>query len=929
MADNVIQIIIRAKDEAAAAFAKVGATISGLRGQLNSLPAATKSFDDLTGRATRLGQALGSGNILSAAREFGGIVGAANKAGAAVGEAGTAAEGAAAGFGALNASAIIAGASVVALGIAAIATAAAVLRAADEGARYADSIGDLAARTGIAVEDLSRLAFAAEQSDVSIDALATSLKFLQRNMIDVKTGSGEAYDALIALGFSGEEVKRGLGDTQETLLAISSRFAAIEDPALRTALALKIFGRSGDALIPFLTQGPDKINELIAASDRLGITVSSTSAKIGDDYTHALERLNGAVRGLKVQISTGVTPAVTEFVENLTEMVAAINTTHEVMQTPLPLDKMLPPGAARDFALAVDRMRHALELFDRVAALGVATIDLPDLPPQSPAGADHVASGRTGQFFGTPVKSGADGKPEPLTRSDIAPLEQQAIIEAAEKAAESTKRLKDEAREAAKAIAELVTEYDKTLDRAYLVSEGLAESLKLAFGIKPATGLVKDFEKALEDAAEAAGKIKLPTNDKGEPLSAADAVNQATRKELAAGIGGKREALDDAGKDLKPRIFEAIEPASELAAIFERIGINVADLNERLAVMGESVNSLGVLCEALGATMNTAFSEAFDPLRVGMDGIGQAVGNFRNTFDDAFANLANKIESGNLSMLRFSNIVEGAAKAMHRLVIELGLAIIKALILKAIGGFLGLASGGTVTTRGVDSGTGFGGLFASTGGTTVQRSGGPMAAARAAVPAFSSGGTYAAAPRSGGNAGLYARAVAAIPSFHDGGTLLRAAVIPALVAGGVALSGGAPSFASIPGYAGGAFSVPGSTQAKDSVLAYLAPGETAILPTIGGARPSETVAKLAALSDRFTSAERQKSSAPDASLRTIEASRDAERHARERREDMGSDGGPMIGELHIHANDWESVRNSVRPGGEFDRQMARRDELGR
>ena len=63
----------------------------------------------------------------------------------------------------------------------------------------ADAIDDLSQKTGIAAEELSALAYAADIEGVS-DALGGSLVRLSKNISDAARGTGEAVEGFRALG---------------------------------------------------------------------------------------------------------------------------------------------------------------------------------------------------------------------------------------------------------------------------------------------------------------------------------------------------------------------------------------------------------------------------------------------------------------------------------------------------------------------------------------------------------------------------------------------------------------------------------------------------------------------------------------------------------------------------------------------------------
>ncbi|MFW8745230.1 hypothetical protein, partial [Mesorhizobium japonicum] len=79
-------------------------------------------------------------------------------------------------------------------------------------AELQDAIGKMSQKTGIGVEELSKLQYAAKLSNISTDQLQTGLVKLSKGMIDTANDSGEARNALAAMGIS---IKNGDGTIKD------------------------------------------------------------------------------------------------------------------------------------------------------------------------------------------------------------------------------------------------------------------------------------------------------------------------------------------------------------------------------------------------------------------------------------------------------------------------------------------------------------------------------------------------------------------------------------------------------------------------------------------------------------------------------------------------------------------------------------------
>ena len=168
----------------------------------------------------------------------------------------------------------------------------------------ADELNKLSQKIGISVEALSTLQFAAQLSDVGLDTLKTGLKGLSANLTEARAGLGEGAALFQALGISVEDTAGNLKSSDTILLEIADRFASVEDGATKTALAVKLFGKSGMDMIPFLNQGASGIRELMQEAERLGLKLSTETAQAAEAFNDNLTALKASSSGLGITLAT-------------------------------------------------------------------------------------------------------------------------------------------------------------------------------------------------------------------------------------------------------------------------------------------------------------------------------------------------------------------------------------------------------------------------------------------------------------------------------------------------------------------------------------------------------------------------------------------------------------------------------------------------
>jgi hypothetical protein len=190
------------------------------------------------------------------------------------------------------------------------------VRFGEEVLQNADRLAKLSQSTGLTIENLSALKYAAGMANIDLDSLAHGIERLSRNMIEAQSGTGEAKDAFRAMGLSIQDSGRNLLSGDKVLGEIADRFAGMEDGAGKTALAIKLFGRAGAELIPLLNQGSGSIADLRAEAEKLGLVMSTETAQQMERVNDNFKRMHASTQGVAIAIMSGLAPTL----ENLTNI---------------------------------------------------------------------------------------------------------------------------------------------------------------------------------------------------------------------------------------------------------------------------------------------------------------------------------------------------------------------------------------------------------------------------------------------------------------------------------------------------------------------------------------------------------------------------------------------------------------------------------
>lgn len=199
----------------------------------------------------------------------------------------------------------------------------------------ADNLGKMSQKVGMSVEALSSLKYSADLSDISLEQLGIGLTKLSKNMLATEQGAANAVNAIGALGVSAKggaaaafaqlninvEASKGhLKSADQVFLEVADRFSRMNDGALKTALAMNIFGKSGAQMIPLLNQGAAAINAQREEAERLGVVISGDMAKSAEEFNDNMKRLQYASEGVKIALVNDLIPSLSKTAQAMVDL---------------------------------------------------------------------------------------------------------------------------------------------------------------------------------------------------------------------------------------------------------------------------------------------------------------------------------------------------------------------------------------------------------------------------------------------------------------------------------------------------------------------------------------------------------------------------------------------------------------------------------
>lgn len=143
----------------------------------------------------------------------------------------------------------------------------------------ADELSKLSQRTGIAIETLGGLGFAADMAGGSMDSIADAADKLNKSLAEAASGQKLAKEAFDALGISATDAAGQTKSVDVAMAEIADKFASFADGPEKAALAMRLFGKAGADQIVLLNAGGAALREQIEYYKRYSGVSEETSRR--------------------------------------------------------------------------------------------------------------------------------------------------------------------------------------------------------------------------------------------------------------------------------------------------------------------------------------------------------------------------------------------------------------------------------------------------------------------------------------------------------------------------------------------------------------------------------------------------------------------------------------------------------------------------
>jgi hypothetical protein len=177
---------------------------------------------------------------------------------------------------------------------------------------------------GGTAEDSSRLIFAAQESGVGFETLNKSTGKLEKSLYTA-TGTAKTNAAMIKLlGFNYRDAHGNILPMSVLIPKLADKLAKMPAGAEKTGLAMRLFGKAGADMLPFLNKGSSGIAALTKESDKFGDTLTGKNLAALAKSKAGQREWNASMEGLKIQVGAQLLPIMNTFISFIRDHVIPV-----------------------------------------------------------------------------------------------------------------------------------------------------------------------------------------------------------------------------------------------------------------------------------------------------------------------------------------------------------------------------------------------------------------------------------------------------------------------------------------------------------------------------------------------------------------------------------------------------------------------------
>ena len=188
-----------------------------------------------------------------------------------------------------------------------------MMKFANDAAGVTDRIDKMSQKLGMSRQTFQEWDFIASQSGLSVEQLGAGMKGLATKMDDAARGGKGSIELFARLGIKIKDTTGKMKTQEEVFEEAIVKLQKMEDGTEKTALASKLFGKSGQELIPLLNGAAGSVDEMKAKAKELGLVLSDDAIDAGVLFTDTMDQLKRSFSAVTTTVGVQAMPIIQKF----------------------------------------------------------------------------------------------------------------------------------------------------------------------------------------------------------------------------------------------------------------------------------------------------------------------------------------------------------------------------------------------------------------------------------------------------------------------------------------------------------------------------------------------------------------------------------------------------------------------------------------
>lgn len=184
---------------------------------------------------------------------------------------------------------------------------------------YSAAIVDASERLGISTSRFQEWQYAAEQAGMAGDQVEGILTKFNKTVAEAASGTGDGADLFRVFKIPLKDAQGNIRSIEQLLPQVADKLKRIENPVIRNAVAMKLFGKEGAKFGNVLKMGSEGLAELAKEAQASGAIISPEALEVTDSFGDKLAAVTRQFNAIKTTAIAEIMPVLLDLLKQASE----------------------------------------------------------------------------------------------------------------------------------------------------------------------------------------------------------------------------------------------------------------------------------------------------------------------------------------------------------------------------------------------------------------------------------------------------------------------------------------------------------------------------------------------------------------------------------------------------------------------------------